>query len=267
MTYNFMTNEPVRVSSRLSESSARFERAMSQFSNQEGSGSVDFSADRMLTYFGDNSPVLHPLPIDSELYDVKFNEQSKTWVRKKLGSNIHFCEEAGSSGLEYFVYSHDHELKARTVEVRKVLNGEANLCEVEINGIGLCFFYELPDKVKPKNFSSEALCKLTAFVSAVNSVVKGNGDLEINRIKSSSDDQINPNEYRVKAKIIELEKREMYLEQEFDIYVAEIGSGNKRLEIPIVFEATTLESLGKSTREFRTKEIIDCNIILQGKIV
>lgn len=262
-----MSNEPVRVGPRLDEFSARFERAMSQFSNQGSSGSVDFSADRMLTYFGDNFPVLHPLPIDSELYDVKFNEQSKTWVRKKLGSNIHFCEEAGSSGLEYFIYLHDHKLKARPVEVRKVLNGEANLYEVEINGLRLCFFHELPDKVTPKNFSSEALCKLTAFVSAVNSVVKGNGDIEITRIESSSDDQVNPNEYRVKAKIIELEKREMYLEQEFDIYIAEIGSGNKRLKIPIIFETTTLEGLGKGTKEFKPGEIIDCNIILQGTIV
>lgn len=235
---------------------------------------VDFAPERLLSYLAEDFTILNPEASDASLYEIKFDEQSGIWTKKRKGSPIVFCEGTGKAPLEYFTYVHDNAVPVTTVGALEAFDGEVILYQVNVNGAELCFFNELQTKTATSTKPISSDCNLTAFATCLNSIAESSTTTAnlvngFSRIESDHNgNRANPNEFAIEARIVERQETDSYIEHVFHPYLVEVNCKGQRLQIPLVIPHNVSSKEQKiNLAKLNTGDIVNCNILLQGQYI
>ena len=137
-------------------------------------------------------------------------------------------------------------------------------CEALVGGKKLCFLRELAPINQPNKEGQDCDVKFTLFLNSVAQIADTIDSKLLSYGLEKNNGSGNPNEYKVRLKLLEKSGRYFFSEEPFDCYLAELNLQGVILKVPVVITHHATSNANKTLDEIKTDMFIDGIASLQG---
>jgi len=227
-----------------------------------------FNFDRQIGYLDIEDGYLHPNEIEIQGYDTEYIHDPEATYLTRRGSNITFAYEKTNNGfIQYFVFAHNYATPVKITKQVQDSNSGILLYGIEVTNQELFFFNETSNK--KQGISDPSKGYLTFFASEITNIEES-GNFQKSELATIHGNNVNPNEYSLKAKVIKKLSVDNYLDETFYSYLVEVNIKGKSIEIPLVIHASRLHAFDANYNPhepLKHGSLINANVILQGHLV